>query len=81
MAANMERGFCPIERSAAVVPSGRERSRKENGHGEYTTDKITGRVKEAVGVFTDNDRLKREGQANQVVGGGRDECEGGLINA
>jgi uncharacterized protein YjbJ (UPF0337 family) len=33
-----------------------------------TTDKITGRVKEAVGVITDNDRLKREGQRDQVVG-------------
>ena len=33
-----------------------------------TTDKITGRVKEAVGVLTDNDRLKREGQTDQVVG-------------
>ena len=33
-----------------------------------TTDKITGRVKEAVGVITDNDRLKREGQTDQAVG-------------
>ena len=33
-----------------------------------TTDKITGRVKETVGVITDNDRLKREGQTDQVVG-------------
>ena len=33
-----------------------------------TTDKIKGRVKEAVGVLTDNDRLKREGQTDQVVG-------------
>jgi uncharacterized protein YjbJ (UPF0337 family) len=33
-----------------------------------TTDKIKGRVKEAVGVITDNDRLKREGQTDQVVG-------------
>ena len=33
-----------------------------------TTAKITGRVKEAVGVITDNDRLKREGQTDQVVG-------------
>jgi len=32
-----------------------------------TTDKITGRIKEAVGVVTDNDRLKSEGQMDQVV--------------
>ena len=32
-----------------------------------TTDKITGRVKETVGVITNNDRLKREGQTDQVV--------------
>ena len=31
-------------------------------------DKITGRLKEAVGVLTDNDSLKREGQRDQVVG-------------
>jgi uncharacterized protein YjbJ (UPF0337 family) len=33
-----------------------------------TTDKIKGRVKEAVGVITDNDRLKREGRTDQAVG-------------
>jgi len=33
-----------------------------------TTDKIKGRIKEAVGVLTDNDRLKSEGQTDQVVG-------------
>ena len=32
------------------------------------TDKITGRVKEAVGALTDNDRLKSEEQTDQVVG-------------
>jgi uncharacterized protein YjbJ (UPF0337 family) len=32
-----------------------------------TTDKIKGRVKEAVGVITDNDRLKREGRTDQAV--------------
>jgi len=31
-------------------------------------DKITGRLKEAVGVLTDNDSLKREGQRDQVGG-------------
>jgi uncharacterized protein YjbJ (UPF0337 family) len=40
-----------------------------------TTDKIKGRVKEAVGVITDNDRLKREGQTDQVVGEVKDTAE------
>ena len=43
------------------------------GHGTQTavwskTDKITGRIKEAVGALTDNDHLKREGQRAQAVG-------------
>jgi len=33
-----------------------------------TADKIKGRIKEAVGVITDNDRLKSEGQTEQAVG-------------
>jgi uncharacterized protein YjbJ (UPF0337 family) len=33
-----------------------------------TTDKIKGRVKEAVGVVTDNQRLKNEGRTDQAVG-------------
>jgi uncharacterized protein YjbJ (UPF0337 family) len=33
-----------------------------------TIDKIKGRLKEALGVITGNDRLKREGQRDQVVG-------------
>lgn len=40
-----------------------------------TTDKIKGRVKEAVGVITDNDRLKREGQTDQVVGEVKERAE------
>jgi len=32
-----------------------------------THDKIKGRIKEAVGVITDNDRLKSEGRTDQVV--------------
>jgi len=32
------------------------------------TDKIKGRIKEAVGVITGNDRLKSEGQTDQAVG-------------
>lgn len=33
-----------------------------------TTDKIKGRVKEAAGVVTDNQRLKDEGRTDEVVG-------------
>jgi uncharacterized protein YjbJ (UPF0337 family) len=33
-----------------------------------TTDQIKGRVKEAVGAVTDNQRLKNEGRKDQVVG-------------
>jgi len=32
------------------------------------SDKIKGRVKEAVGVVTDNQRLKNEGRTDQAVG-------------
>jgi len=32
------------------------------------TDQIKGRIKEAAGVLTDDDRLKREGKLDQVVG-------------
>jgi len=39
------------------------------------TDKITGRIKEAVGVLTDNDNLKREGQRDQVVGEVKEKAE------
>ena len=40
-----------------------------------TTDKITGRIKEAVGVITDNDRLKSEGQTDQVMGEVKETAE------
>jgi uncharacterized protein YjbJ (UPF0337 family) len=33
-----------------------------------TTDKIKGRVKEAVGVLTDDQRLKDEGKLDQTTG-------------
>jgi uncharacterized protein YjbJ (UPF0337 family) len=32
------------------------------------SDQIKGRIKEAVGVLADDDRLKREGQRDQAVG-------------
>jgi uncharacterized protein YjbJ (UPF0337 family) len=33
------------------------------------TDDLKGRVKEAAGALTDDDDLKREGQADQAAGG------------
>ena len=40
-----------------------------------TTDKIKGRIKEVVGVIIDNDRLKSEGQTDQVVGEVKEAAE------
>jgi uncharacterized protein YjbJ (UPF0337 family) len=37
-------------------------------------DTMKGRIKEAVGVLTDNDHLKREGQRDQVVGEVQEEA-------
>ena len=33
-----------------------------------TTDKAKGRLKEAAGALNDNDKLRREGKTDQVVG-------------
>ena len=38
-------------------------------------DKIKGRIKEAIGVLTDNDNLQREGQRDQVVGEVKERAE------
>ena len=32
------------------------------------TDEVKGRIKEAAGALTDNDKLRREGKTDQVVG-------------
>jgi uncharacterized protein YjbJ (UPF0337 family) len=39
------------------------------------TDQIKGRIKEAAGVLTDNDSLKREGKLDQVVGKVKEKTE------
>ena len=36
------------------------------------TDQIKGRIKEAAGDLTDNDRLKREGKTDRAAGGIKD---------
>lgn len=40
-----------------------------------TSDKIKGRVKEAVGVLTDDQRLKEEGKLDQTTGKIKDAVE------
>jgi len=37
-----------------------------------TTDKAKGRVKEAIGALTDDQRLKNEGKVDQAAGAGKD---------
>jgi uncharacterized protein YjbJ (UPF0337 family) len=46
-----------------------------------TTDKIKGRVKEAVGVLTDDQRLKDEGRLDQKVGKIKQTIERAVDNA
>jgi uncharacterized protein YjbJ (UPF0337 family) len=38
-------------------------------------DQIKGRIKEAAGVLTDNDRLKRKGKLDQVMGKVKETAE------
>ena len=38
-------------------------------------DQIKGRIKEAAGVLTDNDSLKRKGKLDQVVGKVKEKTE------
>jgi uncharacterized protein YjbJ (UPF0337 family) len=40
-----------------------------------TTDKIKGRVKEAVGALTNHQRLKKEGKVDQASGAIKDNFE------
>ena len=39
------------------------------------TDQFKGRIKEAAGVLTDNDRLKRKGKLDQVMGKVKETAE------
>jgi len=39
------------------------------------TEQIKGRIKEAAGVLTDNDRLRRKGKVDQVVGKVKETAE------
>ena len=40
-----------------------------------TMDKAKGRVKEAAGALTDDDKLRREGRVDQLVGKMKDAAE------
>ena len=39
------------------------------------TDQVKGRIKEAAGAITDDDKLRREGKKDQVVGKVKDAVE------
>ncbi len=39
------------------------------------TDQVKGRVKEAAGAITDNDKLRREGKKDQTVGKVKEAAE------
>ena len=43
--------------------------------GSGTTDKAKGRVKEAVGALTGDDKLRRKGKTDQAVGKAKDTAE------
>jgi uncharacterized protein YjbJ (UPF0337 family) len=53
-----------LDQRKALEPRAAERYGTISG----TTDEAKGRVKEAVGVVTDNHRLKVEGRRDQAVG-------------
>jgi uncharacterized protein YjbJ (UPF0337 family) len=61
----------PHEANAWRFASVKERSTAMSGK----TDQIKGRIKEAAGVLTDNDRLKRKGKLDQVVGKVKETAE------
>jgi uncharacterized protein YjbJ (UPF0337 family) len=48
---------------------------EENSLMSGTSDKIKGRVKEAVGALTDDQRLKKEGKLDQATGKIKDAVE------
>jgi uncharacterized protein YjbJ (UPF0337 family) len=48
---------------------------RRNPMSDGTTDKIKGRVKEAVGALTDDKRLKKEGKIDQASGTIKDGVE------
>lgn len=45
------------------------------------TDVVKGRIKEAAGVLTGNDKLRRKGKKDQAVGKGKQAADKALHNA
>lgn len=43
--------------------------------GSGTVDKMKGRIKEAAGSLLDDEKLKREGEADQLIGKAKDTAE------
>jgi len=43
--------------------------------GSGTTDKVKGKVKEAAGALTDNEKLRQEGKTDQLVGKTKNAAE------
>jgi uncharacterized protein YjbJ (UPF0337 family) len=48
---------------------------KEDVMGAGTTDKAKGRVKEAAGALTDDDKLRNEGKVDQAAGAVKNAAE------
>jgi uncharacterized protein YjbJ (UPF0337 family) len=57
------------------------KTQEENSAMSGTSDKIKGRVKEAVGVLTDDQRLKNEGKLDQATGKIKEVVERGIDKA
>jgi len=70
------RGVHPGAAQPRVVIARTATTRNERGTTMGSkSDKIKGRIKEAVGVLADDDRLKREGQRDQAVGEVKEKVE------
>ena len=67
-----EAKFNPMDRSRAVLARSHTRISNQRNEGGVmssgTSDEIKGRVEEAVGVLTDDQRLKDEGKLDQATG-------------
>jgi uncharacterized protein YjbJ (UPF0337 family) len=62
----MQVGTSPCVQTAR--PTFKSQDKNEEHAMSGTTDKVKGRVKEAVGVVTGNERLKDEGRMDQAAG-------------
>ena len=56
-------------RAVGVSPDGETQNHQQKGTAmDINSDQAKGRVKEAVGYLTDNDKLKNEGKADKAAG-------------